>query len=95
MLSIAILGNYSWMRGNSPLNLPAVNKLLVHAFGSNAIATFVAMMQGHLHCGLSPVKSKKDAAVKKNKTQVCSPQGEASHQPLLKACNKQSIWAKS
>lgn len=40
--------------GLQPLNLPAVNKLLVHAFGSNAIATFVAMTQGFLHCGLSP-----------------------------------------
>lgn len=39
----ATLGNYSRMRKNSPLHFPAVNKLLVHAFRSNATTSFVAV----------------------------------------------------
>lgn len=69
MLSIAAPGNYNRMRRNSPLHFLAVNKLSVRALGSDAIASFVAVMQGFLHCGLSPVKSEKALLLKKqNKT---------------------------
>lgn len=93
MLSIAAPGNYNRMRRNSPPHFLAVNKLSVHAFGSSAIAGFDAVPGGFLHCGLSPVKREKVLLLKK-KSQVCSPRGEASHQPLLKAYNKQPFWAK-
>lgn len=65
MLSIAMLGNYNRMRRNSPLHFLAVNKPSAHAFGSNAIATFVAVTRGFLHCGLSPVKRDKVLLLKK------------------------------
>jgi len=67
VLSIATPGNYNRMRRNSPLHLLAVSKLSVHAFGSSAIASSVAVTRGFLHCGLSPVKRENALLLKKKK----------------------------
>lgn len=66
MLSIATPGNYNRMRRNSPLHFPAVKKLSAHTFGSDAIARFVVVTRGFLHCGLSPVESEKMLLLKKH-----------------------------